>query len=173
VRSLAQPVLAIALGAAIGCAPPARPALTPLPAPARVAEPRCGSCATLPMSAAVAQAIEMRIADLKSRGGDCLAYGEVLESSLTTGRIIVRPYMWRVGPNLASAQAGPSGEMALAREIDSLNVGVRTLDDVVWSVEHEAAHIAFRIPSSQVADEALADLHVRQCRPASGSRASR
>lgn len=116
------------------------------------------------MSAPVAHAIEARIADLKARGGDCLSYGEALASSLTSGRIIVRPYMWRVGPNLASAQAGPSGEMTLAREIDSLNVGVRTLDEVVWSVEHEAAHIAFRIPSGEAGDEALVDSHVRQCR---------
>lgn len=172
-RLVASLVVATALGAAIGCAPPAGRVLTTLPSPARDTEPRCDACATLPMSAAVARAIETRIADLKSRGGDCLAYGQVLETSLISGRIIVRPYMWRVGPNLASAQAGPSGEMTLAREIDSLNVGVRTLDEVVWSVEHEAAHIAFRIPSGRADDEALVDLRVRQCRQSTGPRGAR
>ena len=149
------------------CARPAPPALALRP------EPPCDSCVTLPMSVPVERAIESRIADLKARGSDCTVYGEVLENSLKSGRITVRPYMWRVGPNLASAQAGPNGEMEFAREIDPLNVGVRTLDDVLWSVEHEAVHVAFRIPSGQAADEASVDRHVQECRTGWGSRASR
>ena len=53
--------------------------------------------------------------------------------------------MWRVGTNLVSGEATANGDMMLAREIDSLNVGVRTVDDMLWTMEHEAAHIAFNI----------------------------
>ena len=125
------------------------------------------------MPSDVIGAIEGRIASLKQRGGDCETYGEVLENSLTSGRITLRPYMWREGSNLASAQGRPSGEMTLAREIDSLNVGVRTLGDVLWSVEHEAAHIAFRIPSGDDLSERSADEHVRACQASSGTRSNR
>ena len=55
--------------------------------------------------------------------------------------------MWRVGQHLASGEAKPNGDMTLAREIDSLNVGIRTVDDVMRSIEHEAVHIAFALPS--------------------------
>jgi hypothetical protein len=122
------------------------------------------------MPADLTTAIEERIADLKTRGGDCLAYGEVLESSFANGRITLRPYMWRAGPNLASALGKSNGEMTLAREIDSLNVGVRTLDDVLWSVEHEAAHIAFQIRSGSQDTEAAVDEHVKACRAAPPTR---
>jgi hypothetical protein len=132
-------------------------------APRLVAEP-CQGCATLPMPPDITTAIEGRVAALKARGGDCQTYGEVLERSLSNGRITVRPYMWREGPNLASAQAKPGGEMVLAREIDPLNVGVRTLDDVLRSVEHEAAHIAFAIPSGYQGGEAAVDDRVNACR---------
>lgn len=119
---------------------------------------------------AVCRAIEGRVAELRERGGDCLAYGQVLERTLTSGRLVVRPYMWRVGPNLASAQATPGGEIAVAREIDPLNVGVRTLDDVLRSAEHEAVHLAFRIPSGEQADEAVVDRVVNACRSSYASR---
>ena len=126
--------------------------------------PNCSSCNTLTPNADVTAAIAVRVADLKARGGDCLIYGEVLESSLMAGRITIKPYMWRVGPNLASASATSSGDMTLAREVDSLNVGVRTVSDVLRSVEHEAAHIAFRLTAGDPASEQRADDHVLACR---------
>jgi hypothetical protein len=52
--------------------------------------------------------------------------------------------------------------MILAREIDALNVGVRTVDDVVRTMEHEAAHIAFRVDNDLASDRA--DSYVRACR---------
>ncbi len=109
------------------------------------------------------QAVALRVADLKTRGGSCLTYGTVLESSLAEQRIFVRPYMWRVGPYLASAQAKSTGEIDVAREIDELNVGRRSLGEVVHSAEHEAAHIAFAIPSGGAWNEALVDERVNQC----------
>ena len=156
-----------------GCAPTLTQQVVTraLPEPSRP-QP-CSACTTIPMPADVAGAIEGRIASLKQRGGHCETYGEVLENSLTSGRITLRPYMWREGSNLASAQGRPSGEMTLAREIDSLNVGVRTLGDVLWSVEHEAAHIAFRIPSGDDLSERTADEHVRACQVPSGTRSVR
>ena len=144
-------------GAAAACARPLR--LVPAPA-----------CAA---GGDVCGALALRVADLKTRGGDCLAYGQVLESSVASGRLVVRPYMWRVGPNLASAQATPAGDIAVAREIDSLNVGVRTLDEVLWSAEHEAVHVAFHIPSGERADEDVVDRVLRACRPSFASRAQR
>ena len=128
-------------------------------------EINCTGCAAMPMPSDVTQAIEHRIADLESRGGDCSRYGKVLETSFRTGRITIRPYMWRVGQHLASGEAKPNGDMTLAREIDSLNVGIRTVDDVVWSIEHEAAHIAFDLPSGFESSEEKANATVRACRP--------
>ena len=125
----------------------------------------CSNCTTMPLPSDVTRAIENRIADLGSRGGDCLRYGKVLETSFRSGRITIRPYMWRVGQHLASGEAKPNGEMTLAREIDSLNVGVRTVDDVVRSIEHEAVHIAFELPSGVESTEEKADQTVRACRP--------
>jgi hypothetical protein len=104
------------------------------------------------------------VADLKSRGGACEEFGVVLEEALTSGRITMRPFMWRVDGNLASAMAESTGEMTIARDIDSLNVGVRRLDDVLRSAEHEAAHIALRIPSGDRSREALVDERVAGCR---------
>jgi|SRR5688500_436583 len=127
-------------------------------------ELRCSDCDAIPMPADVTQAIESRIALLKERGGDCTRYGSVLESSYRSGRITIRPFMWRVGTRLASAQAKPNGDMMLAREIDSLNVGVRTVDDVLWSMEHEAARITFELASGNEASEEKADQIVRACR---------
>jgi hypothetical protein len=117
------------------------------------------------MPSDVTRAIEYRIADLQTRGGDCSRYGRVLERSYRSGRITIRPYMWRVGQHLASGEAKPNGEMMLAREIDSLNVGVRTVDDVMWSIEHEAVHIAFDLPSGFESSEERANATVRACRP--------
>ena len=134
-------------------------------APSSVAEITCTNCTAMPMPSDVTKALEHRIADLESRGGDCLRYGKVLETSFRRGRITIRPYMWRVGQHLASGEAKPNGDMTLAREIDSLNVGVRTVDDVVWSIEHEAVHIAFDLPSGFDSSEERANQTVRACRP--------
>jgi len=135
---------------------------TPTGAAARSAF--CGRCTTAPDSEEVRRAVAARVADLKARGGACEVYGTVLEGSLAGKRLVVRPFMWRIGLNLASAQALSSGEIDVAREIDPLNVGVRSLDDVVHSAEHEAAHIAFAIPSGQEWTEALVNERVEECR---------
>jgi len=116
------------------------------------------------METELAAAIEARVADLKARGGVCEEYGEVLEGALATGHITLRPYMWRVEGNLASAQGESTGEMTIARDIDSLNVGVRRLDDVLRSAEHEAAHIALRIASGDPVRESRVDERVNECR---------
>jgi hypothetical protein len=172
-RNAFLPLIAIASALASGCARGHPPELAAGAAAVRAIPVPCGHCLTLPMTSSVTDAIAARVADLKARGGGCLAYGGVLEASLASGRITLRPYMWRVGSDLASAEGRPSGEMTLALEIDSLNVGVRTLDDVLWSLEHEAAHIAFSIPSGDRAAEADVDQHVRECRPSSQARAAR
>jgi hypothetical protein len=112
----------------------------------------------------VTRAVETRIADLKARGGTCSRYGTVLETSYRSGRITIRPFMWRVGSHLASGEAKPNGDMTLAREIDSLNVGVRTVDDVLWSMEHEAVHIAFDLASGVETSEIQTDRYVRSCK---------
>lgn len=125
----------------------------------------CIECeAAIPLSAELTRAIETRLSDLEQRGGVCSRYGEVLEQSYRDGRITLRPYMWRVGGRLVSGEARPNGDMVLALEIDSLNVGVRTIDDVVWSVEHEAAHIAFHITPDAELQEDRANRYVRACR---------
>jgi hypothetical protein len=139
--------------------------IAPSNSPSSETEIRCTGCAAMPMPTDVTRAIEHRITDLESRGGDCTRYGKVLETSFRTGRIIIRPYMWRVGQHLASGEAKPNGEMMLAREIDPLNVGIRTVDDVIWSVEHEAVHIAFDLPSGFESSEEKANATVRACRP--------
>jgi hypothetical protein len=124
----------------------------------------CTDCEATPLPAEITRAVETRIADLKARGGDCSRYGTVLESSYRSGQITLRPYMWRVGSHLASGEAKPNGDMTLAREIDSLNVGVRTVEDVVWTMEHEAAHIAFDLASGNEASEEKANQTVRACK---------
>lgn len=112
----------------------------------------------------VTLALESRIAELKERGGMCSQYATVLEDSYRHGRITIRPYMWRVGDRLTSGEARPNGEMTLARDIDSLNVGVRTLDDLMWTMEHEAAHIAFNVVTGVGVREDRANPYVRACR---------
>jgi hypothetical protein len=127
-----------------------------------------GDCAAVPLSPDVApdlaRAIESRIADLGARGGVCSRYGAVLERSYRSGRITIRPYMWRVGKHLTSGEAKPNGEMTLAREIDPLNVGVRTVDDVIRTMEHEAVHIALDLRDGLEGGEDDANRFVRTCR---------
>ncbi len=139
------------------------------PAPIRspaasTAAPAAITAEILPIATELAAAIEARVAELKARGGVCEEYGAVLASALESGRITLRPYMWRVEGNLASAQGESTGEMTIARDIDSLNVGVRRLDDVLRSAEHEAAHIALRIASGDPVREARVDERVNECR---------
>jgi len=93
----------------------------------------------------------------------------VLEGSLASKRIVVRPFMWRVGGSLASAQALSSGEIDVARDVDALNLGRRSLDEVVHSVEHEAVHIAFAIPSGADWNEVLVNERVERCRSRSSA----
>jgi hypothetical protein len=116
------------------------------------------------MPAEITRAVETRIATLKARGGDCSRYGTVLEQSYRNGRITLRPFMWRVGTHLASGEGKPNGDMTLAREIDALNVGVRTVGDVLASMEHEAVHITFGLVSGIEASEEKADQYVRACK---------
>ena len=103
-----------------------------------------------------------RVAELKSRGGECAAYGSGLETSLLDGRVTVRPFMWRVGGRLVSGEARSDGDIVVARHIDPLNVGARTVDDMVRTLEHEAAHVAFRVPNTPDVD--LANAIVQACR---------
>ncbi len=129
----------------------------------RAANGPCVTCATLPVDSTVTRAIEKRVIDLKARGGRCSEYATVLESSYRNGQITIRPYMWRVGSHLASGEAKPNGDMVLARAIDSLNVGVRSIDDLLWSMEHEAAHIAFKLDTRSLTEDRAND-YVRACR---------
>ena len=124
----------------------------------------CSDCTAIPIPSEITRAVETRIADLKARGGDCSRYGSVLESSYRSGQITLRPFMWRVGTHLTSGEAKPNGDMTLAREIDSLNVGVRTVGDVIATMEHEAAHIAFALPSGNESSEEKAVQTVRACK---------
>lgn len=126
-------------------------------------ELRCDDCEVSPPSPEIARALERRLADLEARGGVCSQYGAVLERSYRSGRITIRPYMWRVGTHLASGEAKPNGEMTLAREIDELNVGLRTVDDVIRSMEHEAVHITFDLRAGLEGGESDADRYVRVC----------
>jgi predicted unusual protein kinase regulating ubiquinone biosynthesis (AarF/ABC1/UbiB family) len=163
-------VLLFALGS-LGCASgPRGVVLSPPPAPVHVRpmamDAGCDGCAPVAMRPEVARAIEGRITELKTRGGNCQVYGEALERTYVAGKIVLRPYMWRVAGNLASGTAhGPEGDMTLAVDIDSLNVGVRTLDDMLRSVEHEAAHLAFQDLRRDEVGEAEVDRRVRACRP--------
>lgn len=132
--------------------------------PAARSELPCSDCSAIPIPSEINRAVEARIADLKARGGDCSRYGAVLESSYRSGQITLRPYMWRTGSHLTSGEAKPNGDMMLAREVDSLNVGVRTVDDVIWTMEHEAAHIAFDLASGNESSEEKANQTVRACK---------
>ena len=159
----------------VGACAPARP-ITPSPLDVRPelsdgqtnsdsgAAAECLHCAPGALDEALLVRSSERVAELKGRGGDCAAYGSVLESSVLGGRVSVRPYMWRVGSRLVSGEARPDGAIVVARDIDPLNVGLRTVDDVVWTLEHEAAHIAFRITNGADAVDDLANARVRSCR---------
>ncbi|MCC6929369.1 MAG: hypothetical protein IT359_10305 [Gemmatimonadaceae bacterium] len=153
-------------------APPAEPSLTALAANARPsggpasdgASP-CAGCAASSLSADEESLLARRIAELKEKGGVCATYAGVLERSYRSGQITVRPYMWRVGSQLASGEARPDGMIFLAREIDALNVGRRTFDELLWTLEHEAAHIAFNLDAPfDRAPGDRADAMVKSCR---------
>lgn len=124
----------------------------------------CAGCGIDAAEDEVIRAVAVRVADLKARGGACQAYGAVLEGSLAGRRIVVRPFMWRVAGSLASAQALSTGEIDVARDVDPLNIGRRSLDEVVHSVEHEAVHIAFAIPSGAEWNEMRVNERVDGCR---------
>ena len=172
--SVALLVLALGSAGMSGCvragraAAVAAPLVEVAPAPAetgpRAIDARCDRCGPVPMRPDLARAIEGRIAALKARGGGCSTYGDVLERSYANGQITLRPFMWRVGANLAAGAATAGGDLATAVEIDSLNVGRRSLDDVLKSIEHEAAHVAFQIPSRDYAAEAAVDRQINECR---------
>ena len=174
VRFARLAVSLIALAAAVACAsgrstssasmvsaPPKAERRSAGPAASNDVE--CTDCAAIPIPGEINRAVEARITDLKARGGDCSRYATVLESSYRSGQITLRPYMWRTGSHLTSGEGKPNGDMMLAREIDSLNVGVRTVDDVLWTMEHEAAHIAFDLASGNEANEEKTDQTVRAC----------
>ena len=155
---------AIAGSLVLGCGSTRPPLVTiPIIELASLPERACAECSS-ELDSEFSRAVELRLADLKLRGGSCSALAAVMESSYRNGQVILRPYMWRVGPLLASGEAKPNGEMILAREIDSLNIGVRTVRDVVSSMEHEAAHIAFRITNGVDAAQDRANSYVRACK---------
>jgi hypothetical protein len=165
VRAFAA-IAAAVLSVACARASQVRPVeVAPAPAPAVAA---CDQCSADTMAPEVTQAIERRIAELATIGVTCAAYGEVLERSFRDRRISIRPYMWRMGARLVSGEASPDGEMWLAREIDPLNVGVRTIDDVMWTMEHEAAHVAFKLSSGDASNEERVNAVVRECSAATG-----
>jgi hypothetical protein len=125
----------------------------------------CSHCINASMTDDERSAIERRIAELKQKGGHCSSYAAIIERSYRDGKIVLRPYMWRVGSQLASGEARPDGAMFLAREIDPLNRGRRPFDEVVRTIEHEAAHIAFELDSPlDRAPGDRADRYVQACR---------
>ena len=176
-RSASLLTLILTLGAAACMPPSATPSVSSLASAtvqpmSRGGEPLAprgdltcnGGCDAVPLPPELARAIETRLADLGVRGGVCSQYGAVLERSYRSGRITIRPFMWRVGAQLTSGEAKPNGEMTLAREIDPLNVGVRTVDDVIRSMEHEAVHIALDLRDGLEGGEDDANRYVRACR---------
>jgi hypothetical protein len=128
------------------------------------ADATCESCTEPAVDQALLVRSSERLVELKSRGGACAAYGSVLESSLSQGRVSVRPFMWRVDGRLVSGEGRSDGAIVVARDIDPLNVGVRTVEDMLWTLEHEAAHVAFRISNNRDAVEDRANQLVRGCR---------
>ena len=175
-RALARtgtgPALGLMLMAMLACSRPTistvSTAATPAPR-STVAGPtaidvRCDSCGPIAMRPEIVRALSARAAALQALGGACAEYGATMERALTNGLITIRPFMWRVDDSLASARGHDTGEMHIAAEIDSLNPGVRTVDDIVHSVEYEAAHITFRLLSRQAESEALVERHLSGCR---------
>ena len=162
--------LTAALASIAACARPSLPvSIVPFPASilAEATTPAaatiCAACALPPFASELKSALELRVSDLKNQGGACMVYAEVLEKSLSSGYITVRPFMWRVGASLTSGQAQPDGHIMVARDIDSLNVGVRKLQDVVRTVEHEAVHVAFSLQTGAGSQEPWVDEHLDQC----------
>lgn len=154
------PQVAERLGSAL-----ATPAVAVRGGPSRDDDAACAGCASSAFKASEVRMLEQRIGALKAKGGDCATYAIVLEKAYRSGQITIRPYMWRVGVQLASGEAHPNGEIILAREIDSLNVGRRTFDELVWTMEHEAAHLAFNLDSPLDRGPGdRADAVVRSCR---------
>ncbi|MEP7384056.1 MAG: hypothetical protein ABI910_20420 [Gemmatimonadota bacterium] len=125
----------------------------------------CDGCDNAALNPSEVATLEKRIAELRQRGEPCSTYADVMDRSVRSGQISMRPYMWRVGAQLASGQARPDGAMVFAREIDSLNLGMRPFDKIVWTIEHEAAHIAFGLdsPLDRVPGD-RADAYVKACR---------
>ena len=136
-------LLLLMSGYLAGCAVSRTP--SPTVAAPEILEPATADSAVLSVDPVLAVRSTQRVAELKSLGGECAAYGSVLESSMLEGRVTVRPYMWRVGGRLVSGQARTSGDIMIARHIDPMNRGVRSVDDVVRTLEHEAAHVAFGV----------------------------
>ena len=144
-----------------------------LATPVQVAQPNAGDASNalapaFPARAALDESLVVRsserVAALKSKGGECATYGSVLETTLLAGRVSVRDYMWRVDGKLVSGEARTDGAIVVARHIDPLNIGVRTVDDILWTLEHEAAHVAFRISNGRDAIDDQANEVVRSCR---------
>jgi hypothetical protein len=154
----------------MGCA--RAPAVAPT-LPARIPDGTTTERTVAELTSTERAAVERRIAELRGLGGVCAAYGAVVERSYAAGLITIRPFMWRVNQRLAAAQATRDGAMTIARDIDSLNVGVRPVDDLVWSIEHEAAHIAFEVPAAEAAEADRANEYVRACRAASADSVTR
>jgi hypothetical protein len=142
--------------------PATRPATTP--GKSHPATATCDSCTAPAVDQVLLIRSTERLVELKSRGGACAAYGSVLETSLSKGRVSVRPFMWRVDGRLVSGEARSDGAIVVARHIDPLNVGVRTIEDMLWTLEHEGAHVAFRISNNRDAVEDHANQLVRECR---------
>ena len=159
-----QRLLSLLLPALLGAC-----ALARTPSPTAV-NPAVLTSAESPVADSAASAVDrvlavrstQRVAELKNRGGECAAYGSVLETSLLDGRVTVRPFMWRVAGRLVSGEARSDGDIVVARHIDPLNVGARSVDDMVRTLEHEAAHVAFRVPNTPDID--LANAIVQACR---------
>ena len=124
----------------------------------------CSHCAPETIDEALMVRSAERVAELKTLGGECAVYAFVLETSLLAGRVTVRPYMWRVEGRLVSGEARPDGAIVVARHIDPLNVGMRNTEDIVRTLEHEAAHVAFRISNGRDAADDRATVLVRGCR---------
>lgn len=160
-------LIALALGLTACAGTPAR-VCTAAPAPVRhgltTMDAGCDStCAPIAMRPEVTRALEARVAALRARGGACAAYADAPERSLADGRITLRPYMWRTSGALTSGTADGTGAMTLAVDIDSLNVGVRTIAELVRSIEHEAVHVAFPDLPRSADGEAEVDRRVTAC----------
>jgi len=159
---------AVAGGCTMALSPASR---TPLDAPLHVTAGNevvvsgdCAGCTAAVLDETIRVRSSERVAELKSRGGECAAYATVLEKSLLDARVTVRPYMWRVGGRLVSGEARSDGSIVVARDIDPLNTGVRTIEDMIRTLEHESVHVAFRISNGWDTMDDLANSLVRTCR---------